>query len=95
MIHIVLPDSYQFTDLQFLYPYSVETNIVSSMQQMLLGFVLLSPHRNKQNPFLLFLSLVHVHTPLFMSKGFVGKSKHGLYGDNVEEADWMIGNICL
>ncbi|XP_023673225.1 arylsulfatase D [Paramormyrops kingsleyae] len=49
--------------------------------------------RNQQNPFLLFLSLVHVHTPLFMSESFVGKSKHGLYGDNVEEADWMIGRI--
>ncbi len=46
-------------------------------------------HRNR--PFLLFLSLAHVHTPLFVSEGFAGKSKHGLYGDNVEEADWMIG----
>lgn len=47
--------------------------------------------RNQNRPFLLFLSLPHVHTPLFISKQFAGKSKHGVYGDNVEEVDWMIG----
>lgn len=40
---------------------------------------------------MLFLSLPHVHTPLFVSEQFAGKSKHGPYGDNVEEVDWMIG----
>ncbi|ROL48903.1 Arylsulfatase D [Anabarilius grahami] len=47
----------------------------------------------RDGPFLLFLSLAHVHTPLFVSEGFAGKSKHGLYGDNVEEVDWMIGRM--
>uniref|UniRef100_A0A8C1RCM1 Arylsulfatase H n=1 Tax=Cyprinus carpio TaxID=7962 RepID=A0A8C1RCM1_CYPCA len=49
--------------------------------------------RHKDGPFLLFLSLAHVHTPLFVSEGFTGKSKHGLYGDNVEEVDWMVGKM--
>ncbi|XP_062390621.1 arylsulfatase D isoform X2 [Sardina pilchardus] len=49
--------------------------------------------RNQHKPFMLFLSLAHVHTPLFTSKGFAGKSKNGLYGDNVEEVDWMIGRM--
>ncbi|XP_028846185.1 arylsulfatase D isoform X2 [Denticeps clupeoides] len=49
--------------------------------------------RNQHKPFLLFLSLAHVHTPLFKSKGFAGKSRNGLYGDNVEEADWMMGRV--
>ncbi|XP_053353277.1 arylsulfatase D [Clarias gariepinus] len=49
--------------------------------------------RNQDRPFLLFLSLAHVHVPLFTSKQFVGKSRHGLYGDNVEEVDWMIGRM--
>uniref|UniRef100_A0A9J8ACL2 Arylsulfatase H n=1 Tax=Cyprinus carpio carpio TaxID=630221 RepID=A0A9J8ACL2_CYPCA len=49
--------------------------------------------RHKDGPFLLFLSLAHVHTPLFVSEGFTGKSKHGLYGDNVEEVDWMVGRM--
>lgn len=49
--------------------------------------------RNQNRPFLLFLSLPHVHTPLLISKQFAGKSKHGLYGDIVEEVDWMIGRM--
>ncbi|XP_041933824.1 arylsulfatase D [Alosa sapidissima] len=49
--------------------------------------------RNQHKPFMLFLSLAHVHTPLFTSKGFAGKSKHGIYGDNVEEVDWVIGRM--
>ncbi|XP_076858118.1 arylsulfatase D [Brachyhypopomus gauderio] len=49
--------------------------------------------RNQNRPFLLFLSLAHVHTPLFTSRDFSGMSKHGLYGDNVEEVDWMIGRM--
>uniref|UniRef100_A0A4W3H1A5 Arylsulfatase D n=1 Tax=Callorhinchus milii TaxID=7868 RepID=A0A4W3H1A5_CALMI len=51
------------------------------------------PTRNQKKPFLLFVSLLHVHTPLFMTKGFVGNSKNGLYGDNVEEMDWHVGQI--
>ncbi|RXN00614.1 Glycogenin-1, partial [Acipenser ruthenus] len=47
--------------------------------------------RNQQRPFFLFISFAHVHTPLFTSKDFMGKSQHGLYGDNVEEVDWMVG----
>ncbi|MGH0149206.1 UNVERIFIED_CONTAM: hypothetical protein FKN15_014460 [Acipenser sinensis] len=49
--------------------------------------------RNQQRPFFLFFSFAHVHTPLFTSKDFMGKSQHGLYGDNVEEVDWMVGRI--
>ncbi|XP_062939829.1 arylsulfatase D-like [Cynocephalus volans] len=49
--------------------------------------------RNKQGPFLLFLSLLQVHTPLTTSKNFLGRSRHGLYGDNVEEMDWIVGKI--
>ncbi|XP_061485403.1 arylsulfatase D-like isoform X2 [Rhineura floridana] len=49
--------------------------------------------RNKQEPFLLFVSFLHVHTPCFTTEMFHGKSRHGLYGDNVEEMDWMVGKI--
>lgn len=47
--------------------------------------------RNVDHPFLLFFSLAHIHTPLFIDPAFAGKSRHGRYGDNVEEVDWMIG----
>ncbi|KAM5197313.1 arylsulfatase L isoform 2-T2 [Hipposideros larvatus] len=49
--------------------------------------------RNKQAPFLLFVSFLHVHTPLVTTEKFLGTSLHGLYGDNVEEMDWMVGRI--
>ncbi|XP_071669231.1 steryl-sulfatase isoform X3 [Patagioenas fasciata] len=47
--------------------------------------------RNSDAPFLLVLSYLHVHTALYASKNFRGKSKHGLYGDAVEEMDWSVG----
>ncbi|KAM6446339.1 arylsulfatase D-like isoform 1-T1 [Liasis olivaceus] len=47
----------------------------------------------KHKPFLLFVSFLHVHTPLFTTENFLGKSKHGLYGDHVEELDWLVGQI--
>lgn len=49
------------------------------------------PPRNKHHPFMLFISFLHVHVPLVTTAGFRGRSKHGLYGDNVEEMDWMVG----
>ncbi|XP_063306237.1 arylsulfatase D-like isoform X2 [Pelobates fuscus] len=49
--------------------------------------------RNKNIPFLLFVSFLHVHTPLVSTKRFMGNSRHGIYGDNVEEMDFMVGSI--
>ncbi|XP_008071620.1 arylsulfatase E isoform X2 [Carlito syrichta] len=49
--------------------------------------------RNKHGPFLLFVSFLHTHIPLVTTEKFLGKSLHGLYGDNVEEMDWMVGKI--
>lgn len=49
-------------------------------------------NRNQDGPFFLFVSFLHVHTPLVTTGNYTGKSNHGLYGDNVEEMDWMIGN---
>uniref|UniRef100_A0A8C5LXZ0 Arylsulfatase D n=1 Tax=Leptobrachium leishanense TaxID=445787 RepID=A0A8C5LXZ0_9ANUR len=50
-------------------------------------------NRNRDRPFLLLVSFLHIHTPLFTTEKFRGKSKHKLYGDNIEEMDWMIGEI--
>ncbi|XP_036883590.1 arylsulfatase D-like [Sturnira hondurensis] len=49
--------------------------------------------RNKHRPFLLFVSLLHVHIPLVTTQEFLGTSRHGLYGDNVEEMDWLVGQL--
>ncbi|XP_037680541.1 arylsulfatase L-like isoform X2 [Choloepus didactylus] len=60
---------------------------------LLLKEVSLFVQRNKHKPFLLFVSFLHVHTPLITTKNFCGKSLHGMYGDNIEEMDWMVGQI--
>ncbi|XP_045712115.1 arylsulfatase D-like [Phyllostomus hastatus] len=49
--------------------------------------------RNKHRPFLLFVSLLHVHIPLVSTGSFAGRSRHGPYGDNVEEMDWLVGQL--
>lgn len=61
---------------------------------MLFAFVIvLFFFRNTDVPFLLVLSYLHVHTALYASNMFRGKSKHGLYGDAVEEMDWSVGML--
>ena len=44
-------------------------------------------------PFLLVTSWIHTHVYLDVSKEFKGRSKHGIYGDAVEELDWSVGEI--
>lgn len=66
---------------------------VDTLPQRLLHEAQSFIHRNKDQPFMLFFSLVHVHIPLFKNPQFMGKSRHGLYGDNLEEMDWIVGQI--
>lgn len=48
---------------------------------------------NKRKPFFLYLAHPMPHVPLAASEAFIGKSKHGLYGDVIMELDWSIGQI--
>ncbi|XP_053313365.1 steryl-sulfatase [Spea bombifrons] len=64
-------------------------NLTQRMTTEAVDFIL----RNKENPFLLFMSYVQVHTALHTAQHFRGKSKHGLYGDATEEVDWSVGTI--
>uniref|UniRef100_A0A3B4UR28 Arylsulfatase D-like n=1 Tax=Seriola dumerili TaxID=41447 RepID=A0A3B4UR28_SERDU len=66
---------------------------VETLPQRLLGEAQNFIKRNVDRPFLLFFSLAHVHTPLFKTPAFAGKSRHGCYGDNIEEVDWIIGKV--
>lgn len=50
-------------------------------------------HKNKKQPFFLYLAHPMPHVPLFVSSKFKGKSKMGLYGDVMMELDWSIGEI--
>lgn len=67
--------------------------IIKYTKDLWFWFVLFS--RNTDAPFLLVLSYLHVHTALYASENFKGKSKHGLYGDAVEEMDWSVGMLHL
>ncbi|XP_060230796.1 arylsulfatase L [Meriones unguiculatus] len=53
--------------------------------------VFLSLHSDQ--PFLLLMSFLHTHIPLVTKPDFQGRSQHGVYGDNVEELDWMVGRL--
>ena len=48
---------------------------------------------NKEKPFFLLLATTHIHHPFTSGKKFRGSSKCGLYGDYVQEFDWMVGEI--
>ncbi|KFV01001.1 Arylsulfatase D, partial [Pterocles gutturalis] len=63
--------------------------VTSNMLKEAVSFI----ERNKHRPFLLLVSFLHVHTPLVTTEKFQGRSRHGLYGDNVEEMDWMVGRL--
>ncbi len=49
--------------------------------------------RHQDQPFFLYMPHVMPHVPIFASAEFKGKSKHGLYGDTIEELDWSVGQI--
>jgi arylsulfatase A-like enzyme len=46
-----------------------------------------------RQPFFLYMAFVKVHTALFTLPENVGRSRHGAYGDNIEELDWSVGMI--
>ena len=46
-----------------------------------------------ETPFFLYMPFVKVHTALFTSPAFAGRSRAGEYVDNVEEMDWAVGQV--
>lgn len=48
---------------------------------------------HRDEPFFLYLPHSAVHFPLYPGKRFHGQSKHGLFGDWVEEVDWSVGQV--
>eukprot|EP01116_Phalansterium_solitarium_P011779 TRINITY_DN2755_c1_g1_i1.p1 TRINITY_DN2755_c1_g1~~TRINITY_DN2755_c1_g1_i1.p1 ORF type:complete len:496 (-),score=128.43 TRINITY_DN2755_c1_g1_i1:322-1809(-) len=48
---------------------------------------------NNQEPFFLYMAYDQVHTPLFTSPRFAGRSTRGLFGDAAQEMDDSIGRI--
>ena len=52
---------------------------------------------HKEQPFFLYFPTTNIHHPLTPSPRFKGSSQCGLYGDFVQELDWMVGEVltCL
>ncbi|MDB4384830.1 arylsulfatase [Opitutaceae bacterium] len=48
---------------------------------------------NKENPFFLYLSTTHIHHPFTPGTNFQGSSDTELYGDFIQELDWMVGQV--
>ena len=48
---------------------------------------------NKEKPFFLYLATTHIHHPFTPGKRFQGTSDAGLYGDFIQELDWMVGEV--
>lgn len=48
---------------------------------------------HQDEPFFVYLPHPMIHTPLFASEDFKGKSKMGILGDAIEEIDWSVGQI--
>ncbi|HIN80749.1 MAG TPA: hypothetical protein EYN00_06710 [Planctomycetes bacterium] len=49
--------------------------------------------KHPEQPFFLYVPLTAPHTPIAPSPHFTGKSEAGLYGDFVNEVDWVLGQV--
>ncbi|MCK0158322.1 arylsulfatase [Cellulophaga sp. F20128] len=49
--------------------------------------------KEKGNPFFLYLATTHIHHPFTPGNNFQGKSDAELYGDFIQELDWMVGEV--
>lgn len=67
--------------------------IVENYTNEAVAFLYRQREAETEQPFFLYLPHSAVHFPLYPGKAFQGKSKHGLFGDWVEEVDWSVGQI--
>ncbi|KAJ8308874.1 hypothetical protein KUTeg_013748 [Tegillarca granosa] len=57
------------------------------------GIEFMESRKKDKIPFFLVLSYTHVHTAIEVAEEFRGRTKHGRYGDAVEELDSGIGKV--
>jgi len=66
-----------------------QSQFTRRLTERAVGFI----EKNRARPFFLYVPHIMPHVPIFASEKFGGKSKHGLYGDVIEELDWSVGEI--
>ncbi len=66
-----------------------QSGVTADLTREAIGFI----EANQAKPFFLYFAHKNVHTPLFPSPEFAGKSAAGLYGDSVEELDASVGDV--
>ena len=64
-------------------------NLADRMTQRAVNFL----EMNHDKPLMLTMSFIQAHTALFSSDKFTNRSKHGPYGDTVEEMDHSLGEV--
>lgn len=67
----------------------VEEEIAPTFTDKAIGWI----DENKEKPFFLYLATTHIHHPFTPAPQFKGSSEAGLYGDFIQELDWMVGEI--
>ncbi|XP_045613399.1 arylsulfatase H [Procambarus clarkii] len=69
--------------------------VLEGLSQRLVSHSLrfIANHTTHGRPFFLYHAFAHVHTPMFTLPSMAGRSRHGRYGDNVEEMDAGVGKI--
>ncbi|MFI3291961.1 MAG: arylsulfatase [Rikenellaceae bacterium] len=50
-------------------------------------------NENKDTPFFVYFASPHIHHPFTPNERFKGSSKCGVYGDFIQEFDWMVGEL--
>ncbi|XP_070545921.1 arylsulfatase H-like [Ptychodera flava] len=69
-------------------PYKAE-NMTLKLTQEALHYV----EKHRENPFFLLISYLTLHSPVFASRYFEGRSGIGRYGDALMELDWSVGQV--
>lgn len=67
--------------------------IMPALTRKAVNYINEKGHKQKDNPFFLYLSLTAPHTPITPLDEFKGKSKAGDYGDFVYQVDHTVGEV--